>query len=287
MKTSDGAHTQCAVWEMTPAAIMDAYSPPGRMTWPTWLAQACTPGPVAHRVGELRDELRRDGAFTYPILVDEEDWSVNRGTHRVCAALLGGHANLSVTNDLQYPFIGSAHVGISGLRGLLDDDETDRLLEAIDPLRLPSGEWVDFYSGSPRVGGFRSSWRCPTGAETELANALQAAITSFCPDLAGPGLRVIVCPSPDDDALVVESDVPILFEEQPSEPGSGLRLVVDGYPARTFVVSEGWRSEKIVIEFDGSHPEFDRVFETGYYLFKEPGFLDWGHDGRRFAIRHE
>ena len=101
-------------WTSTPR-------PAGSPGTPGWRRRA-QPGPVRDTVEQLREELRANGQFTYPILIDEKDHSVIHGVRRVCAALLEGHPRLPVATHVDYPRTGSATVSITLADDISDDD---------------------------------------------------------------------------------------------------------------------------------------------------------------------
>ena len=269
---------------MAPAQIMDDYTAHSRQSWNAWMAQACQTGPVRDTVEQLREELRANGKFTYPILIDDNDHSVSHGVRRVCAALLEGHTSLPVATHVDYPDTW-AQVSIT-LAGDISDDDHDPIDDATCVLRLDSGEWVS--SGSSRLSGnrYQGGWRCPRGAENELAAAIDAALRKYTPELAAGGLRVVASASPEDESLVVEADVPYLDGDRYNGPGSGLKVLADGVPGHIFVGGRDFASDKVVIDFQPPHPEHGPQFATKYFEFITPGWLDWGHDGRRISIRY-
>ncbi len=73
-----------------------------------------------------------------------------------------------------------------------------------------------------------------------------------------------------------------------NEPES-IQVFVDDCPAICFignpiVDSESNGSKKIVISFNENHPRHGKSFQTQYFVFVEPGKMQWGHYGEHMKI---
>ena len=62
-----------------------------------------------------------------------------------------------------------------------------------------------------------------------------------------------------------------------------LNINIDGYNAQCFI-AERFGSNKIVILFEKEHPEYGDSFTTKHFQFKEPGKMNWGHEGKFMHI---
>ena len=77
------------------------------------------------------------------------------------------------------------------------------------------------------------------------------------------------------------------FDQNPNlEPPIMHDVLVDGQPAKAGVGSFGAYSTRIVLAFNPPHPEWGDEFATKHFIFdeKEPGVVNWGHDGKSFHI---
>ncbi|MDP7002934.1 MAG: hypothetical protein QF911_05130 [Candidatus Thalassarchaeaceae archaeon] len=63
-----------------------------------------------------------------------------------------------------------------------------------------------------------------------------------------------------------------------------IRVIVDGNPASCFLNDRVFYSTKIVILFDEPHPRWEGCFTTKYFMFDEPGKMNWGHQGEHMVI---
>ena len=84
---------------------------------------------------------------------------------------------------------------------------------------------------------------------------------------------------------VTEEMIPInpMSAEPDSVPPNSLKVTVDRNNAICFI-QERWGSEKIVIIFEKPHQEWGEFFTTKYFLFEEPGKMQWGHDGNYMKL---
>ena len=77
------------------------------------------------------------------------------------------------------------------------------------------------------------------------------------------------------------------MDPQNYDKSQGLSVFVDGKPAVIFigVSNDGFYSrDKLVILFENKHPKWEYCFQTKYYMIKEPGKLDWGHEGEAMKV---
>ncbi len=56
-----------------------------------------------------------------------------------------------------------------------------------------------------------------------------------------------------------------------------LAVTVDGYKAHMCVNCRAYASDKVAIEFIEEHPYLGNTFATKYWMWKDGGFLYWGH----------
>jgi len=84
---------------------------------------------------------------------------------------------------------------------------------------------------------------------------------------------------------VKEEEIPILTEFEEGHEKNGIRVLADGREATCFVASSAWRSQKIVIIYDGEDDPM-MAFTTKYYMFNEPGKMAWGHQGEVMEMFH-
>ncbi len=82
---------------------------------------------------------------------------------------------------------------------------------------------------------------------------------------------------------VKEDDVPIIGQEKDIQP---LKVTVDGIKGSCFISSNGWNSDKIIIQLEGPHPKLGEAFGTKYFSFPKEGVMQWGHDGEEVEILH-
>ena len=84
---------------------------------------------------------------------------------------------------------------------------------------------------------------------------------------------------------VTEDMVPInpMEADPDSIPPNILKVTVDGKNAGCFI-QERYSSPKIVILFDKPHPRWGEYFTTKYFLFSEPGNMQWGHEGEYMKL---
>tara|TARA_B100001287_G_scaffold118852_1_gene100081 strand:- start:84 stop:413 length:330 start_codon:yes stop_codon:yes gene_type:complete len=61
-------------------------------------------------------------------------------------------------------------------------------------------------------------------------------------------------------------------------------VIVDGIVGEACIGCLGGYSTRINIELNEEHPELGREFQTKYFRFIEPGFVEWGHYGQNFNI---
>ena len=82
-----------------------------------------------------------------------------------------------------------------------------------------------------------------------------------------------------------EDDVPIIGPEK-EEDIQPLKVTVDGIEGSCFISSNGWNSDKIVIQLESPHPKLGESFGTKYFTFPKEGVMQWGHDGEEVEILH-
>ena len=63
-----------------------------------------------------------------------------------------------------------------------------------------------------------------------------------------------------------------------------IRVEVDGHSAACFLHDRVWYSTKVVILFDEEHPRWGEYFTTKYFMFNDPGMMNWGHNGECMKI---
>ncbi len=84
---------------------------------------------------------------------------------------------------------------------------------------------------------------------------------------------------------VKEEEIPTLTEFEEGHEKNGIRILADGREATCFVAGGGWRSQKIVVIYDGEEDPM-LAFTTKYYMFNEPGKMAWGHQGEVMEMFH-
>jgi hypothetical protein len=89
-----------------------------------------------------------------------------------------------------------------------------------------------------------------------------------------------------EESLIVQNDTHGFDQNPNTEPLVMHDVLIDGQPAKAGVGSFGAYSTRIVLLFDPPHPEWGDEFATKYFIFdeKNPGVLNWGHDGKSFQI---
>ena len=80
---------------------------------------------------------------------------------------------------------------------------------------------------------------------------------------------------------ITEEMIPIVVG---NDERRAVRVTVDGHPAECFLHDRVFYSTKVVIIFDEDHPRWGEYFTTKYFIFNEPGMMNWGHNGECMKI---
>jgi len=70
----------------------------------------------------------------------------------------------------------------------------------------------------------------------------------------------------------------------PGELSDPYPVLVDGIRGLASIGSHGAYSDRISIALEEEHPDIGREFGTKYFRIEEPGRVEWGHEGKSFAI---
>ena len=88
-----------------------------------------------------------------------------------------------------------------------------------------------------------------------------------------------------EENLSLEDDIHPFDENPPKQLSPRHSVLVDGIKGVACVGSLGGYSTRINVELEEEHPELGKEFQTKYFVFTEPGSVNWGHYGQSFKIQ--
>ena len=88
-----------------------------------------------------------------------------------------------------------------------------------------------------------------------------------------------------EENLSLEDDINPFDENPPKQLSERHPVLVDDIKGIACVGCLGGYSTRINILLEKKHPELGKEFQTKYFIFTEPGSVNWGHYGQIFKIQ--
>ena len=88
-----------------------------------------------------------------------------------------------------------------------------------------------------------------------------------------------------EENLSLENDIHRFDENPPKQLSERHPVIADDIKGVACVGSLGTFSTRINISLEQEHPELGKQFQTKYFIFTEPGVVNWGHYGQSFKIQ--
>ena len=96
-------------------------------------------------------------------------------------------------------------------------------------------------------------------------------------------LRIKTEPATEEN-LSLENDIHPFDSNPPERLSERHPVIVDGILGEACIGTLGAYSTRINIKLSEEHPDLGSTFQTKYFRFVEPGFVEWGHYGQNFKI---
>ena len=87
-----------------------------------------------------------------------------------------------------------------------------------------------------------------------------------------------------EENLSLENDIHPFDSNPPERLSERYPVIVDGIIGEACVGCLGSYSTRINIELSEEHPDLGSKFQTKYFRFVKPGYVEWGHYGQNFKI---
>ena len=88
-----------------------------------------------------------------------------------------------------------------------------------------------------------------------------------------------------EENLCLEHDINRFDENPPKQLSQRHPVIVDNIKGVACIGYLGTFSTRINISLENEHPELGKDFQTKYFMFTEPGHVNWGHYGQSFKIQ--